>query len=62
MNLQIAATLGGRVAAIGPDPVHGARHDAHTFEASTWPGITEITRTLQAICHDRTRMLSLLPL
>lgn len=34
MNLQIAATLGGRVAAIGPDPVHGARHDAHAFEAS----------------------------
>jgi hypothetical protein len=34
MNLQIAATLGGRVAAIGPDPVHGARHDAHAFAAS----------------------------
>ncbi|HEY2308856.1 MAG TPA: transposase family protein [Streptosporangiaceae bacterium] len=34
MNLQIAATLGGQVAAIGPVPVHGARHDAHAFEAS----------------------------
>jgi len=34
MNLQIAATLGGRVAAIGPDPVHGALHDAHAFQAS----------------------------
>ena len=34
MNLQIAATLSGRVAAIGPDPVHGARHDAHAFAAS----------------------------
>ena len=34
MNLQIAATLGGRVAAIGPVPVHGARHDAHAFQAS----------------------------
>ena len=34
MNLQIAATLGGLVAAIGPDPVHGARHDAHAFAAS----------------------------
>jgi hypothetical protein len=34
MNLQIAATLGGRVAAIGPVPVHGARHDAHAFGAS----------------------------
>jgi len=26
--------LRGRVAAIGPVPVHGARHDAHAFEAS----------------------------
>jgi DDE superfamily endonuclease len=34
MNLQIAATPGGRVAAIGPIPVHGARHDAHAFAAS----------------------------
>jgi hypothetical protein len=34
MNLQIAATLGGQVAAIGPVPVHGARHDAHAFAAS----------------------------
>jgi len=34
MNLQIAATLGGRVAAIGPVLVHGARHDAHAFAAS----------------------------
>ncbi len=34
MNLQIAATLSGRVAAIGPDPVHGARHDARVFAAS----------------------------
>ena len=34
MNLQIAATLGGRVAAIGAVPVHGARHDAHAFQAS----------------------------
>jgi hypothetical protein len=34
MNLQIAATLGGQVAAIGPVPVHSARHDAHAFGAS----------------------------
>ena len=34
MNLQIAATLGGRVAATGAVPVHGARHDAHAFQAS----------------------------
>jgi len=34
INLQIAATLDGRLAAVGPVPVHGARHDAHAFEAS----------------------------
>jgi hypothetical protein len=34
MNIQIAATLGGRLAAVGPIPVHGARHDAHAFAAS----------------------------
>jgi hypothetical protein len=34
MNIQIAATLGGHLAAVGPIPVHGARHDAHAFAAS----------------------------
>ena len=33
MNIQIAATLSGRLAAVGPIPVHGARHDAHAFAA-----------------------------
>lgn len=34
MNIQIAATLGGRLAAVGPIPIHGARHDAYAFETS----------------------------
>jgi transposase len=34
MNVQVAASLDGRIAAIGPLAVHGARHDAHAFEAS----------------------------
>jgi DDE superfamily endonuclease len=34
MNIQIAASLDGRLAAVGPMPVHGARHDAHAFGAS----------------------------
>jgi hypothetical protein len=34
MNIQVAATMTGQVAAIGPVPVHGARHDAHAFAAS----------------------------
>ena len=34
MNLQIAATLEGALVAVGPVPVHGARHDAHAYAAS----------------------------
>ena len=34
MNIHIAATLSGRLVAVGPIPVHGARHDAHAFAAS----------------------------
>jgi hypothetical protein len=34
VNIQIAATLNGDLAAIGPIPVHGARHDAHAYAAS----------------------------
>ena len=39
MNLQIAATLDGPLAAVGPVPVHGARHDAHAFATS---GLAEV--------------------
>jgi predicted DNA-binding protein (UPF0251 family) len=39
MNLQIAATLDGVLIAVGPQPVHGARHDAHAFAASGLAGI-----------------------
>ncbi len=34
MNLQIAATPGGPRRGHRPGPVHGARHDTHTFVAS----------------------------
>jgi hypothetical protein len=33
-NIQVACDLGGRVAAIGKNPVPGARHDAHALYAS----------------------------
>ena len=49
MNVQIACTLKGDVAAIGPVPVHGARHDAYAFEAS---GLKEILE--QAIASGDT--------
>jgi hypothetical protein len=34
MNIQIASDLDGEVAAIGPVPVNGARHDAYAYDAS----------------------------
>ena len=34
MNVQIAASMDGHLAAVGPIAVHGGRHDAHAFEAS----------------------------
>ena len=45
MNVQVAATLGGKVAAVGPFAVHGARHDAHAFEAS---GLKELLEGIPA--------------
>jgi hypothetical protein len=34
MNIQIAATLDGRLVAVGATPVPGARHDAYAYAAS----------------------------
>jgi hypothetical protein len=45
MNVQVAATLSGKVAGIGPFAVHGARHDAHAFEAS---GLKELLEGIPA--------------
>ena len=39
MNVQVAATLAGDLAAVGPVPVPGARHDAHAYEASGLKGM-----------------------
>ena len=44
MNVQIAASLSGDVAAIGPVPVHGARHDAYAFAASGLKDLLEESR------------------
>ena len=41
MNVQVAASLNGDVAAIGPVPVHGARHDAYAFGASGLKALLE---------------------
>jgi DDE superfamily endonuclease/Helix-turn-helix of DDE superfamily endonuclease len=45
MNVQIAATMAGNLAAVGPVPVPGARHDAYAFEAS---GLKDLIAGLDA--------------
>ena len=35
INVQIATDLDGNVIAVGSEPVHGARHDAHAYAASS---------------------------
>lgn len=34
MNVQIACSMDGDLVAVGPVPIPGARHDAHTYAAS----------------------------
>jgi hypothetical protein len=46
MNLQIAATVSGHLTAVGPIPVHGARHDAYAFKAS---GLTTMLTDLPTL-------------
>ena len=46
MNVQIAASMEGRIAAVGPIAVHGARHDAYAFEAS---GLKQMMEGISAI-------------
>jgi len=52
MNVQIAAALNGDVAAIGPVPVHGARHDAYAFEASGMKALLENSRDTDDTAAD----------
>jgi hypothetical protein len=52
MNVQIAASLNGDVAAIGPVPVHGARHDAYAFGASGLKAILENSRETDDTAAD----------
>ena len=46
MNVQIAANLDGRIAAVGPLPVPGVCHDAHAYAAS---GLADLLAGLHAM-------------
>ena len=54
MNVQAAATLDGRIAAVGPCAVHGARHDAHACAASGLADLVTVRVPITvATCDDR---------
>ena len=46
LNVQVATTLDGRLIAVGTEPVHGARHDAHAYAASR---LAEALATIHAV-------------
>jgi hypothetical protein len=46
INVQVATTLDGRLIAVGTEPVHGARHDAHAYAASR---LAEALATIHAV-------------
>jgi hypothetical protein len=52
INVQIACTLNGDVAAIGPVPVNGSRHDAYTFSASGLKALLEDSRDADDTAAD----------
>ena len=49
-NLQLAATPAGHIAAVGPVPVPGARHDAHAYYAS---GLYDLVSESNGILGDK---------
>jgi hypothetical protein len=53
MNIQVAATLVGDVAAVGPFAVHAARHDAHAFDTSGLKDILAGTHAAADLGHRR---------
>jgi hypothetical protein len=61
MNIQVAATLDGQVAAVGPVPVHGARHDAHAFAASGLKDLIAGSRTVAGLGYAGVGGISIVP-
>lgn len=62
MNVQIASSTDGRIAAIGPRAVHGARHDAHAFEASGLKGIMDGISTIGDLGYAGVEGIDIVPI
>ena len=61
MNIQIAAPFDGRLAAAGPTPVHGARHDAHAFAASGLKDLPAAHQTAADLGHTGVDGITIVP-
>jgi hypothetical protein len=61
MNIQIAATLDGQLAAVGATPVHGAHHDAYAYAASGLAAALADTHTLADLGYTGVDGIDLAP-
>lgn len=61
MNARIAATMAGDLAAVGPIPVPGARHDAHAFAASGLQGMLAGVQAAAGIGYTGVEGIGLAP-
>lgn len=62
MNIQVAATLTGQLAAVGAIPVHGARHDAHAYQASGLAGSLSGIHTLADLGYTGVDGIDIVPI
>lgn len=61
MNVQIACDMDGVLAAVGPLPVHGARHDAHAYAASGLKALLEDIHTVADLGYVGVEGVDLVP-
>jgi DDE superfamily endonuclease len=62
MNVQIACDMDGNLAAIGPAPVLGARHDAHAYAASGLKELPDGFHTLADLGYVGVDGIDLVPI
>lgn len=62
MNIQVAATLDGQLAAVGPVAVHGARHDAHAYAASGLAATLKHLHTLADLGYTGVDGIDIVPI
>jgi hypothetical protein len=61
-NIQVACDLFGNIAAVGPIPVPGARHDAHAFAASGLQDLLDGMDTIADLGYIGVEGIDLVPI